>query len=62
MAPERRTGIRNVLRAAAPPQLAQYTPHELTRVGYQSGRLADLGHGRGNKVGLHTLDVDAVGL
>jgi hypothetical protein len=52
----------HTLCASAPSDLAQCSIHELLRVGHEGGRLADLGHGRGDEVRLDTLDVYTVGL
>lgn len=62
MAPVRRAGECNVLRTARAADLAQHRLDELLGVGDQRGRLADLGHGCGDQMGLHALDVHAVGL
>jgi hypothetical protein len=60
MAPIRRARERHVLRSTTASNLAQRSLHKLTWVRDQHRRLADLGHGRSDKVRLYALHADAV--
>jgi hypothetical protein len=60
--PVRSTRECNVLRTARAANLAKRSLDELLGVGYESGGLANLGHGGGDKVGLDALHVDTVWL
>lgn len=62
VSPVRGAGSGNALRTTTATNLAQSGANELLRVRHEQGGLADLAHSAGDKVRLHKLNLDALGL